>query len=652
MNRVAPLIARMVPIPGETLLSLVARAAHANVFPRLADLFGHAGADGHPAFSPFTLADRAQPLADLLGVPVEDVVSRLHPPHPDQRPKGAVVWAGVRIRRRSIEARARRVAPLALKLSPYHRLEWTHRALSFCPETLQQLISACPACGVALGWVTTKGLDRCERCDASLTDAESPLVQTRSPDRLRAAARLISPDAAIRAAALKALPPEFHAWDAGDLFAALCELGFAWRRPERVSHALGRGLADGSHRFKPEDLARGHTLLHTWPALSGELLERLATGSSAHRLHGRLTAGHLGLLARHSTPVATGRTLGGLLMRAMDAEAESRRTRSEQSKLEDAALAERKVGSIGLVEACRVYGVSRPVLSRLVPHGRSLVAVQARRQGGIRFNEERLSATVVAHQSSESVSLVARQLGLPRYGLPALVDAGVLAHCGDPDVDLLFGEGSVTARSWAELQQALSRNPTGRRMTFGLRGLGACLRRRFDPAVWAAALKLVLDDERIHKLTAEDDGRALLDRIYVQAEMLLDRLPVEDCSRLDPGLRLTAGEVGRVLGIAPPHLPELVGEGVLKGVREPQGWAYRLGDVLAFHKTYVTGPELRQRHASSLKSLFAHPCAWDQASEPQIRLTDYAEVISTRHFALALRAEVEAELVWPHPELN
>ena len=139
---VLPVIARVEPIAGESLLSLVARTAHANVMPKLAGFLADAAICGLPAFTPFTAAHQARPLAELLNVQVAEVESRLHPLHPNQSLKDARVWAGLRIRRGAIEARARRVAPAALAYSPHHRLEWTHRALSFCPETLQQLIAA------------------------------------------------------------------------------------------------------------------------------------------------------------------------------------------------------------------------------------------------------------------------------------------------------------------------------------------------------------------------------------------------------------------------------------------------------------------------------------------------------------------------------
>ncbi len=647
---VAPVIARVEPIAGESLLSLVARTADANVMPKLAGLLSHAGVGGHPAFAPFTAAGQAEPLAQLLGVPLGEVQSRLHPLHPDQSQPDARVWVGLHMRRRSIAARERRIASLAFKVSVHHRLEWTHRSLSFCPETLQQLISDCPACGAKLGWVTTKGLDRCERCEASLLTAPAPLVPTRSPDRLRAAAGLISPDAAVRASAQAQMSPEFLAWDAGDLFAALCELGFAWRHPgEAHDDVLGRALAAGSHPFEPEDLAAGHRLLEDWPARGGALLDRLASHSNGRRSAGCLTAGHLGVLGRHLRPTASGRSLSGLLRRAVEAEAAARR-RLRGEEPEAPRDVPQLAISLRLTEAAKAFAIAPTLLRRLVPDGRSLIA-HSTRQGDVRFHPEELAANVAAYRASEGFSDIARRLGAPRYVLPALIEAGLLEACPDPDVPLMMADGAVTARSLATLETTLETRPSGR-IGLGVRSLGACLRRRFDPAVWATMLRRTIDDRHVHRLTAPGDERPLLDRVFVIAEFLLGSPPEQDIERLDARLPLKAWEAGRLLGLSAPHLPELVAAGLLKGTHSARGWSYLLGDVVAFHRTWVTGAELRQRHAPSLKNPLLEAYGWREEGEPPHKLMGYAEVVGTRHFTLALRAEVEASLEWPDAALN
>ena len=474
-------------------------------------------------------------------------------------------------------------------------------------------------------------------------------MQTRSPDRLRAAAGLISPSPAVRAAAQAQLSPDFAAWDAGDLFTALCELGYAWRHPGKAHNVIVRALAAGSHPFEPEDLAVGHRLLEAWPLRGGELLDRLASHSSGRRAAGRLTAGHLGVLGRHLRPMASGPSLSGLLRRAVEAEAAARRSLlGEETSPEPAAP--QLVISVKLAEAAKAFQIAPALLQRLIPDGRSLIAHSVR-QGGVRFRPDALAATVAAYGWAESFANVGRRLGAPRYVLPALIETGLLKACADPDVSLMMADGAVTARSLATLKQTLEARSIGG-IGLGVRSLAACLRRRFDPAVWAVTLRLTVDDGRIHRLTTPDDDLPLLDRVFIVAEFLQDRLPEEDLSRLDPNSPLKAWEVTRLLGLSAPHLPELVAAGFLKGRRSQNGWCYLLGDVVAFHRTWVTGAELRQRHAPSLENPALEACRWREEAEPPHKLIGYAEVVGTRHFTLALRSEVEAQLEWPHPNLN
>ena len=57
LSRISPLLARVAPIPGESLLSLVTRACEANVFRRQGGLLAFAGVAGAAAFAPFTALD-------------------------------------------------------------------------------------------------------------------------------------------------------------------------------------------------------------------------------------------------------------------------------------------------------------------------------------------------------------------------------------------------------------------------------------------------------------------------------------------------------------------------------------------------------------------------------------------------------------------
>ena len=100
----------------------------------------------------------------------------------------------------------------------------------------------------------------------------------------------------------------------------------------------------------------------------------------------------------------------------------------------------------------------------------------------------------------------------------------------------------VTAASLSALRRRLETMPTCRQSTLGLRSLGSCLRRRFDPLVWAEAFRLTLDDEHVHRLTVADEGsgKPLIDRVFVFGEMLSGLLPRDDPKRIEAGAILSA----------------------------------------------------------------------------------------------------------------
>ena len=599
------------------------------------------GVKGHPAFAPFTAAGRAEPLAELLGVPLDEVVRRFHPLHPDPSIKGAVVWAGARMRRRSIEARARRVAPTALAISPHHRLEWTHRALSFCPYTFQHLISACPACGRDLGWVATKGLDRCERCEASLVDAPAPMVPSNLHQRLTGPTGLISPDPAVRARSLDSLPEPFQAWDPGDVFSALCELGVAWLRPEEGRGSpTARALTDGSYTFTPSDIAHGYALLQQWPHRRSQLLERLAEKAPTKPRGGVFSPVHLGVLGRHLAADQVGTPLQKLLSETVTQEFDRRRRVKEEAAAQRLKLEVKLVGSMGLVEACGAFEISRPVLKKLVPNGRALIAARSRREGGVRFDVQELERTIHAYYSSASFGVVAQRLGVPRYCLHAFIRAGLLEPAEHPDVALMFGSPAVTARSFSSLRQRFVETAPASRFSYTL---GAHLRRRFDPEVWAEAFRLTLSRDLPICYNYDDQGERrhhIIDWTLIDGEELYARLPEDRVRNCPREARLTAQEAGRLLGVSGAHLPELFELGVLRAERQGQRWSLTLGDVMDFHGRYVTGSEYSQRMQIS-------PSPLTQAWGPE-----FPGLQSTRHFRVWPRESVEQAEDWPHNSLR
>lgn len=100
---------------GEGLMSMMVRAAEANVMGRLHRLALFAGVTGTRVDSiPFTRSQDAQKIAQLLSVDAAEVRGRMHPTAPHSSADEYVDWYGTPLHRRYLETRRRRVAPASL----------------------------------------------------------------------------------------------------------------------------------------------------------------------------------------------------------------------------------------------------------------------------------------------------------------------------------------------------------------------------------------------------------------------------------------------------------------------------------------------------------------------------------------------------------
>ncbi len=272
-----PLFIGVSPYPGEPLVSVIARTADENVVGKLSTLLAHIDVDvGLPEFFAFTNQGSCLPLASLLSVSTDDVASRLYPRIGNEGSQ--VSYFGLSLPRRYIEAKRRRVAPAGLQKAPYDRMAWSIRALSYCPETMQLLISVCPHCGRVLNWTDTRGPTNCGRCGLSLLDANPGYAPELSRDDLRQIAELVSFDTDTRARALSDLPMPFAGWPSGDVFTSILELSIlticADRKVETKTLCNWRNR-DFSYAT-PECLSQGLHLMMNWADQFPSLVAKIA----------------------------------------------------------------------------------------------------------------------------------------------------------------------------------------------------------------------------------------------------------------------------------------------------------------------------------------------------------------------------------------
>lgn len=171
-----------VPVPGESLRGLVARACAANYIPNSWGVLQHVGLTHRNRV--LLSEDPNVVTADLahaVGTTEDEIIFRRYEP----LPAGHLSFFGLDVHRRQLENRIRRFSPLSLAEHPCHRAIWEVRDLPFCPYGWDILQERCPCegdDGVLQGWTRTLSpVDCCDRCG----DPLSWLEPIRVPDAMR-----------------------------------------------------------------------------------------------------------------------------------------------------------------------------------------------------------------------------------------------------------------------------------------------------------------------------------------------------------------------------------------------------------------------------------------------------------------------------------
>lgn len=180
------------------------------------------------------------------------------------------------ISRFSIELQVRSFSPIALKAAPYHRALWALRVLPVCVETGELLHSTCPFCKAEQRWHHANGLDRCDFCAQSLTEAPSATVPEEMLTHLRGIAQFIHPDASKRSAAMSLMPEQVQEMGVATAFDLLVLLAGVVNPAIRLGRKIGFAL--DSDRFdRCAAMATAWEAFCNWPDGFKDLIaERLA----------------------------------------------------------------------------------------------------------------------------------------------------------------------------------------------------------------------------------------------------------------------------------------------------------------------------------------------------------------------------------------
>lgn len=617
-DRLRPLMFRPdpAPVPGESLLGLVARATTRNGYPsllkviRIADI-GRGQTNSIPAQ---VTDEEAERLAYVLKVPASEVTSRLHRvvTFPD-RDGEFIDFFGVTIRAQYREKRYRRVSPLALRRSPHHRAVHDLAPFSFCPETMETLLDRCPVCRRHLLWITTRGVAFCESCrdeddepTVDLRDHPQPLVEVNDDAGLRLLTDLVDPDPSRRERAVANVDPALGGAAPGDLFELAILLARAAMTPSETVYTQIRRMRgpDDCAFLTPHLLSvMGRTLME-WQAGIGRLCEQARERVDERpQLFGAFKEiGHLRNVTWSSSLTPS------LREAVREAVAEDMRlTATDQSPFRKRVHRHRG-DLVDTMEAAAILGVKHAHMPKLAARGAlKALAMEGADRTLTLYDRAEVEAIAEVKRDMTEATKAARAVGLPVEALEAMADAGMVARAEGPA--LLLGMGNLYFRQSsldALVASILDRVSPGRPVA-GTRRICSVLN-RLPPGdkPWLGIVRALASGE----LAAWGEGERLVDRLFVDearlTAMVLAGAPT-DLGAPDEDARLSYREVAPLIGMPAPNVTWLVAAGLLgSGAGGDRRITRR--DVRAFNESYASTAEVARTlgvHPSFVKRRMA-----------------------------------------------
>jgi len=395
-------------------------------------------------------------------------------------PSGDVVsWGGRTMRLRDLESRLRLISPSTLQRQDHHRSSWMIRLLPYCPDSFEELISACHTCGRNLRWTTARGIAKCEDancCENGRTGigpTDNFLPQHLCAGYSRFAA-LLSSDDAIQNAARLGLDPDIAALTNPSLIDFVFTLARIGRPRDERMHAYFT-LPDGKLKAA-ERIAAGMEFIEDWPksikAFGNEALDERANNryklDRLKRLPLNLKDDDLTALLRKAVPVVF---MG-------------RRT----------ALATNDAPIMLGRDLKKLSGLNAPHIHKIVEAellGTNVVNWGQRKQ--VQFDEAQALEFVKARRGSVTFAKIVDTLHLPEYAVSQLIDSGRLENVENATVELLHPEGRVYQSSLEKLGSDLKGVAVRLEETKGMISLSAASRIfGGGPKPWADIIEAIL----------------------------------------------------------------------------------------------------------------------------------------------------------------
>lgn len=583
LAQIKPLLGAVEPIVGECMMSLLARAATKNVFPRVRELVRSADIrTSAPEFIPFTGAQAVPALSKLLSVDQDVIESLMHPAVHRDRPIDKVNWYGTCLPRRFIEAKRRRLSPVSFASAEYVRAVWQVRPLPFCPESMELLIHKCLNCQSDIGWRLRRGFHVCETCGRSLRRGKPGKIEWSLRSEARALAALVDPNPETRLRAMRVLPPIFHDWEPGDAFVGAVELGLAFCFPDREEHkAISRKTASGDFsEFNVTHLITGYRAMLDWPGSLHRYLPTVVDDKRGDQHH------RVGPFAKYFLWTQTYERPIALLIRNEVVETLKKNDLIPFGGNGNRAGWMKRPDRLTRNEAGKRFGIEPRIVGRLEKEGYAVIRLGTKKKRAF-YDPETLAPSAAIYKSALRTHECAARIGIPTFCVAALARKGLIEAITDHDALIMARAPLYTEQSVTDLRMSLHRLPerlgTGRTLTM-------CMERQFHPEAWTDAIDALLRG-KISVACAPESKDAPL--AYLKVDVTDFNAFIAELPQRPIPADITVSNLiaGSLLGVPGDIVAKLVKAELLQGEFVNRIGKIRLNDLAEFSERCLFGGE-------------------------------------------------------------
>ena len=449
---------QVAPEDDESLPSIIARSAREHVLPQISTVLFAAGIKTYnPAALLWMDQERLPQLAHVLRQPEGALRRRVGVRRGKTTAFGELVFPFG-----TLETKLRRIGPFSLSTDPHHRSAWLNKLLPCCPVHGEFLVSQCDACGEALRWLKTWGIEFCESCRSKVS--ASPLSPLRG-ERLRnfrLISELMSFEPRARARTLRQLPQAAHGYAPEAL---------AMTAIQMIGLLNGRdGLGGDLKAFFRLNFQQQAAIV----CAAGEILRDWPNGL---REAFRQKVEMLG--SDHEQFFLTWRSLKRFATPKLAGEEKARMVAEGLPDLESSIW--HTFTSDGAVystqETVRVLGVPNARVRRLSTLSSMVhMTKPSRYRGNRQFKAEAINALRKEKDASKTFASITESTGLPTYALEQLASVGRLEFRDSEAMAVAYERQFVSRSSFTTLKDAIGQKRRRGRIPKDARPVSECAR--------------------------------------------------------------------------------------------------------------------------------------------------------------------------------